>query len=110
MKTVLVTGGAKGIGLILSNALLRDGWRVHACGRSKSSTSEFIAYTRVDLLLAGAAKSLLRNMPLPDALICNAGDYGALGRFAEIDFSKWRDSFSENRVAGTKRKYDHFRP
>ena len=109
MKTVLVTGGAKGIGLILSNALLRDGWRVHACGRSKSSTSEFIAYTRVDLLLAGAAKSLLRNMPLPDALICNAGDYGALGRFAEIDFTKWRDSFNLNFFAVAELVHEYLR-
>ena len=97
MKTVLVTGGAKGVGLILSRALTQDGWHVTACGRTRQTLVEGVhAYVRADLLLAGAAKSLLRNMPLPDALICNAGNYGTLGAFVDLDFAKWRASLELN--------------
>ena len=43
MKTALVTGGAKGIGLAISQELIRDGWNVVITGRDAEAISSAVA-------------------------------------------------------------------
>ena len=101
--TVLVTGGAKGVGLIISQALSAAGWKVSACGRSAAASPELCAlqrfdtYVHTDLSHMTSAKNLLwRIGPLPDALVCNAGNYGPLGPFVGTDLREWAASFNLN--------------
>lgn len=43
MKTALITGGAKGIGLAISQELIQDGWNVVVTGRDASAISIAVA-------------------------------------------------------------------
>jgi NAD(P)-dependent dehydrogenase (short-subunit alcohol dehydrogenase family) len=95
-KAVLITGGAKGVGLIMARALQAAGWDVSACGRSPHTPHPF-AYNAIDLAVPGAGHSLIgRFETLPDALVCSAGNYGPLGSLTAISQREWRDSFNLN--------------
>ena len=97
--TALITGGAKGIGLAMAEALVRSGWNLVVWGRDERALSHLAATERtteraiewaaVDLSESGAAAaafcSLIASRPLPDALICNAGNYGVLGAIGQVD-------------------------
>ena len=39
-RTALVTGGSKGIGLAITERLLREGGKVMVCGRDENSSNE----------------------------------------------------------------------
>jgi NAD(P)-dependent dehydrogenase (short-subunit alcohol dehydrogenase family) len=43
MKTALITGGAKGIGLAISQELMRDGWNVVITGRDAQAISSAVS-------------------------------------------------------------------
>ena len=43
MKTALITGGAKGIGLAISQELMRDGWNVVITGRDTQAINAAVA-------------------------------------------------------------------
>lgn len=107
-KTVLITGGAKGIGKAFSEKLASQGWNLVICGRDSSAMEAFAKEVKakhsvdvravvVDLSKTGAARELFSQLKaLPDALICNAADYGALGMFKDVDFAAWKKSFDLN--------------
>ena len=108
-RTVLVTGGAKGVGLIMSRALALAGWSVSACGRTEMPPTASIRYVAADLALPGAAANLLQRVgpTLPDALVCNAGDYGALGRFLDVGKRAWRASLELNFFSVVELVYEY---
>ena len=61
MKTALVTGGAKGIGLAISQQLIADGWNVVVTGRDSPAID-----TAVAGLTSGPGKAIGRVMDVRD--------------------------------------------
>lgn len=53
MKTILITGASRGIGLELSRQYYENGWRVIACVRNKQDT------TKVNRLIGNVADKRL---------------------------------------------------
>ena len=51
----------------------------------------------MDLTIPGRAIELMAIFhKAPDAIVCNAGDYGALGPLVDVDLTAWRKSFDLN--------------
>ena len=61
MKTALITGGAKGIGLAISQELMRDGWNVVITGRDAQAIDAAVAG-----LTTGAGKAVGKVMDVRD--------------------------------------------
>lgn len=116
-KVAVITGGAKGIGKVLAGAVANSGWDVVLVGRDERALSSFASelhnetgrrarWVALDLAQPGAAARLLdvalADGPLPDALVCNAGDYGILGPLAQVDFAAWKASFDLNFFASAE--------
>lgn len=70
MKTVVVTGVSRGLGLAIAQALLREGYRVHGLSRTKSPEVEKLAmdhgdafgFRRLDISDLDAAAEVGRDM------------------------------------------------
>jgi len=95
MRTILVTGHSKGIGLAITDALLLSGHTVIGASRTTIDERERLEQHTTDLSDANAvelfAKSLNKAMRTSsanshsiDAIICNAGsgEFGALENFS----------------------------
>jgi NAD(P)-dependent dehydrogenase (short-subunit alcohol dehydrogenase family) len=100
---VLVTGGAKGIGLALSTKLAASGWNVTVCGRDPealaSAGGQGLRAIAADLATSGAIDEIARDWErngLPRALVCNAGSYGELGNLEGVSIDAWQRSFDLN--------------
>ena len=61
MKTALITGGAKGIGLAISQELINDGWNVVITGRDASAIASAVAG-----LTSGRGKAVGKVMDVRD--------------------------------------------
>lgn len=61
MKTVLITGGAKGIGLAISQELVNDGWNVVITGRDATAIASAVAG-----LASGPGKAVGKVMDVRD--------------------------------------------
>jgi len=109
-RVALVTGGSRGIGLGIAEALLEEGWRVFLCSRTQASVDAAVDALRqrfgdvvtgrpvdvrrqeevdafVSFVLAAAGRI--------DCLVNNAG----LGRFAPVDEltgDQWREMLQTN--------------
>jgi len=113
MKTALITGTNRGIGLDLTRQLLEAGWHVHATARDPQSSDELQALKAdhpvaldlhaLDLGDAGAIDALSRQLADEsiDWLINNAGIYGPRGvAFGNVsDVSAWQEVFRINSIA-----------
>lgn len=70
-----MTGASRGLGRALAGGFVREGHRVHACGRSET-TLEGTAYARVDVTrdaeVADWAEEVLAEGP-PELVVSNAG-------------------------------------
>lgn len=95
MRTALVTGHSKGIGLAITEALLQQGHSVIGVARNSIDNRDHLHQISTDLsdldATSAMAKSLLAQTSLPqsqintpDAVICNAGAgrFGALENFS----------------------------
>ncbi len=89
-KTALVTGGAKGIGAMISRILIRAGCRVWVTGRSQDAAQQLIAELGADAPLTflqhdlsqpegieALAAELGKQCPKLDILVNNAGTFNA---------------------------------
>ncbi|HEX7218734.1 MAG TPA: short-chain dehydrogenase/reductase [Burkholderiales bacterium] len=96
-KSVLVTGGSKGIGLACAKAFAAEGCRVHVASRNKE-TLEAAAKSIggqahvADLRDAKALRALAEDCADVDILVNNAGDIPG-GTIEAIDEAKWRHAW-----------------
>src|SRR3954465_1882324 len=98
-KTVLVTGGSKGIGLACARAFAAEGCRVHLASRNPERLAEAArglgaeAKTHAGDLRDGAAlKKLPAHCGDIDILVNNAGDIPG-GTLEGLDETKWRHAW-----------------
>lgn len=117
MKTALVTGASRGIGLEFCRQYAADGWRVFACARNpeKSDELNMLANTHPDQVIIhrldvgdhaqiGQLAQTLAGEPI-DLLLNNAGIYTgshAAGTFDDKDYEDWAHAFRINTMATLK--------
>jgi len=98
-KSVLVTGGSKGIGLACAKAFAAEGCRIHIASRDrerleearKSLGAQSKAHA-VDLRDGKALRTLAEACADVDILVNNAGDIPG-GTIEAIDEAKWRHAW-----------------
>jgi 3-oxoacyl-[acyl-carrier protein] reductase len=102
-KSVLITGGSKGIGLASALQFSRDGAHPIIVSRLKSNLQSALAVfteerlpppvtIELDLSEKGASEKLFKLAPNPDILINNAGAIPG-GSIHEIDEERWRSTW-----------------
>lgn len=103
MRTAVVTGGSRGIGLATARALLERGHRVVITGRNestlKAAQADLARPGRVDLLPFDSSDPEATQMSLgsivADILIANVG-VGFSGSIADTPLSRWRQVMDTN--------------
>jgi 3-oxoacyl-[acyl-carrier protein] reductase len=101
-RAALITGGARGLGLEIARAYLREGARVVICARSVAALAaaqeELVAIGEVhahaaDVSVPEAAQELVafaaETLGGLDILVNNAGVYGPKGAIDEIVWTQW---------------------
>lgn len=116
MKTILITGANRGIGMEFVRQYAADGWRVLACSRfpEKSDALNKLAAQYPDLLIVHALDvadhvqierlaQKVANESI-DLLINNAGIYpdSDKGGFGHTDYAEWMQAFRINTMAPLK--------
>jgi len=116
MKTILITGANRGIGLELAKQYAVDGWRVFACCRHPEKaealnklSNQYPAQIKVYSLDVAEHKQIeqlaqsLSNEAF-DLLINNAGIYPSsdASGFGRTNYSDWMTAFSINTMAPLK--------
>jgi NAD(P)-dependent dehydrogenase (short-subunit alcohol dehydrogenase family) len=109
-RVALVTGGSRGIGRAIAEALLEESWRVFLCGRSEASVEAALGdlATRFGDRVAGRVADVRRQEEVDalvdwvlgeagrlDCLVNNAG----VGRFGPVDSlagETWREVLETN--------------
>jgi len=103
-KTVVVTGGTRGIGAAVSHVLCRGGWHVIAASNSQKEIDAFESSDDIDVSLLDvtvdvSVDALFANLTKLDALVNCAG---ILQRDAEYDLSVFQKVIDVN-LTGTMR-------
>ncbi len=110
LRTALVTGGSRGIGRAIVEALLEEGWQVYFCGRSASSTEAAVADLRERFPGRVAARQTdVRRQPEVEALVkwvldeggridclVNNAGIGVFGPVEAISGNDWRRVIETN--------------
>lgn len=99
-KTVLITGGSKGIGLACAREFAREGCNLHLVSRDRGrleAARERLSGVEVtlhaaDLREPGAVKRIADAAAGADILVNNAGDIPG-GPIGEIDEARWRHAW-----------------
>jgi len=98
-KSVLVTGGSKGIGLACARAFAAEGCRLHLASRDRQKLEKARAdlggdasIHAVDLRDGAALKKLAAECANVDILVNNAGDIPG-GTLEALDEAKWRHAW-----------------
>lgn len=112
MRTILITGANRGIGLELARQYASDGWRVHACCREPERADALrllhgasggpVAIHRLDVTDGARIRELaaeLHDHPI-DILLNNAGVHGAHGEsLGSLPESDWLEVLRVNTIA-----------
>ncbi|MGI0115726.1 SDR family oxidoreductase [Zooshikella sp. RANM57] len=111
MKTMLITGASRGLGLELVKQYASDNWQVIACCRQPESADELktlaeqypsISIEQVDILQEEGVQALAEKYKQQtiDLLFMNAGAYGPKGyQFNDISAEEWLSVLHVNSVA-----------
>ena len=102
-KSVLITGGSKGIGLACARSFAAEGASLHLAARSRDALDAAareiaakhavdVATHAIDLRAPGAAEQLASAAGAVDVLVNNAGDMQS-GSLGAIDEAKWRQAW-----------------
>ena len=98
-KSVLITGGSKGIGLACAKSFAAEGCRVHIASRDRERIEEAAKQIKgtvqthpVDLRDGKALRALAEACADVDILVNNAGDIPG-GTIEAIDEAKWRHAW-----------------
>jgi NAD(P)-dependent dehydrogenase (short-subunit alcohol dehydrogenase family) len=91
-KSVLVTGGSKGIGLACVRTFVAEGCRVHLASRDPRQVPDGVTAHAVDLRDAAALQKLAAQCADVDILLNNAGDIPG-GTLESLDDAKWRHAW-----------------
>ena len=98
-KSVLITGGSKGIGLACAKSFAAEGCRVHIASRDRERLEEArqqikgtVQTHSVDLRDGKALRALAEACAEVDILVNNAGDIPG-GTIEAIDEAKWRHAW-----------------
>jgi 3-oxoacyl-[acyl-carrier protein] reductase len=98
-KSVLITGGSKGIGLACAKSFAAEGARVHLASRdkarleqAKSEINGQVTIHPTDLRDGAALRSLAAACADVDVLVNNAGDIPG-GTIESVDEAKWRHAW-----------------
>jgi NAD(P)-dependent dehydrogenase (short-subunit alcohol dehydrogenase family) len=109
-RVAIVTGGSRGIGRAVAEALLGEGWRVHFCGRSPEhvETAQTELAGRYAGAVSGAAVDARSQQEVDrfvagvldeegriDCLVNNAG-LGVFGPVDELTGEQWREVIETN--------------
>ena len=107
-KTVLITGGSKGIGLSIAESFLAEGAKVIITSRDtenlnsatknlieKGFAKDHIQTAALDLSLSSACNSLYEQFPSIDVLVNNAG-ITRDGAFRKMSYENWKAVLSTN--------------
>lgn len=109
-KNAVVTGGSRGIGFAITQEFISEGARVVICSRTKkelkkaleilNKNSEVVFGIICDVSKFSDCKKLInfakKKLKKIDILINNAGIYGPIGPFKEIDLNNWRKTLEIN--------------
>lgn len=115
MKTVLITGANRGLGLEFCRQYANDGWQVIAACRDPESADalraladesnciQIEALDVADFAQIDALSSRLSDRAI-DVLLNNAGVYGDDGKhgFGALDYAKWSETLTINTLAPVK--------
>ena len=98
-KSVLITGGSRGIGFACAKAFAAEGCRLHLASRNAERLSQAarelggeVRTHAVDLRDGAALRQLARDCAEVDILVNNAGDIPG-GTLASVDDEKWRHAW-----------------
>lgn len=98
-KSVLITGGSKGIGLACAKAFAAEGCRIHLAARDRDRLNKArteiggdAGLHAVDLRDTAAVRDLAKACGDVDILVNNAGDIPG-GTIESLDDAKWRHAW-----------------
>lgn len=107
-RTVLVTGGSRGIGRAIARVFHEEGARVVICSRSARHLVEAakaigeIVAVPCDVTKPREVKALLRRSGPLDVLVNNAGGMEHYGKFAETTAETWRRVLELNLISSVE--------
>ena len=113
MKTVLITGANRGLGLEFCRQYAQAGWQVLACCRQPEKAkalsqlaNHYPALRIIPLDIQNhqqcdALAAELQQVTI-DVLISNAGVYGGHHAFGHLDYNAWRDTLETNVLSAMK--------
>ena len=113
MKTVLITGANRGLGLEFCRQYAQEGWQVIACSRQPdkavalsqlASQYETVRCVTLDVQNHQQIDALATelNEVTIDVLVSNAGVYGDQHGFGELDYQVWRSTLETNVLSAMK--------
>lgn len=110
-QTIVISGGATGIGFAIAKACIKEGASIVIAARTQSRIDDAVSSLRegAETRVIGHACDVRSNSDCEslfdatteklgniDGVVCAAGIIGEIGRFEELDLEKWRNVVDTN--------------